>query len=250
MFHHTGQRRTHKNNIRLALLLCMSAGVVNVTGFIAFGILTTNVTGHVAVFADQLSNGNFSSARMVGLWMLTFLAGAFFSSLWLRLTTNNKRFAFTVPIIVEIIILLLVGYFGYGFDYSIVSTEIFGGSLLFAMGLQNALVSEISGSVVRTTHLTGMFTDLGIALAKSIYGDVKTKAALRPKIMLYLVIIFFFFFGGIAGGLLFKRYYYHTFYLPAFILMAVMIYDMFRFKTVLFFRRVKSKRGLHSFYRR
>ena len=33
------------------------------------------------------------------------------------------------------------------------------------MGLQNALITRVSGTVVRTTHLSGMVTDLGIALA-------------------------------------------------------------------------------------
>lgn len=240
MIHHTGRRRTHQHNIRLAALLCLSAGVVNVAGFISFGILTTNVTGHVAVFADMISNGEFYTARIIGLWMFMFLAGAFFSSLWLRLTVHNKRFAFTVPMIVEIFILISVGYYGINFDNTIISTEIFAGSLLFAMGLQNAMVSVISGSVVRTTHLTGMFTDLSIELAKSVTSDSKSRAFLRPKIMLHLVIIFFFFLGGIVGGLLFKKYHYHTFYLPAFILIAIMIYDIFRFKTVVFFRKVKS----------
>jgi anti-anti-sigma regulatory factor len=32
----------------------------------------------------------------------------------------------------------------------------------FVMGLQNATVTEISGAVVRTTHLTGVLTDLGL----------------------------------------------------------------------------------------
>ena len=52
--------------------------------------------------------------------------------------------------------------YGNRYDGSVAKMELFAGSLLFAMGLQNALVSMVSGSVVRTTHLTGVVTDLGI----------------------------------------------------------------------------------------
>lgn len=60
---------------------------------------------------------------------------------------------------------------GYKYDHSLVSKEVFAGSLLFAMGLQNALVSMVSGSVVRITHLTGTFTNPGIELAHVIQKE-------------------------------------------------------------------------------
>src|SRR6266568_4219998 len=34
--------------------------------------------------------------------------------------------------------------------------------LCVAMGMQNSLVTRLSGAVVRTTHLTGVITDIGI----------------------------------------------------------------------------------------
>ena|SRR2546428_2681735 len=240
MFRHSGQRRTHKHNIRLAALLCLTAGFVNVAGFLAFAVLTTNVTGHVALFAEKIANGDFASARIVGLWMLLFFLGAFLSSLYRIQLDRNPRFSHTIPIIIEIVILCFVGSYATAYDNSVIQTEFFAGSLLFAMGMQNAMVSMVSGSVVRTTHLTGIFTDLGIELSALIKASGEDKETLKQKIILRFIIITFFFIGGISGGLLFKIISYKTFYIPSAILVFAMFYDIFRVKTIKYIRKLRQ----------
>lgn len=230
MLRHRGQRRTYRHNLQLAVLLCLTAGMVNAAGFLAFAVLTTNVTGHAALLAQQLANGELRAARMVVLWLLLFLAGAFFTSFLIGKAGRNRTYAYTLPIAVEVLILLLVGTFGYTFDHSIARTEYFAGSLLFAMGMQNALVSVISGSVVRTTHLTGMFTDLGIEMYAFLSSQAQHRQGIRKKITLRLVIIISFLTGGIAGAYAFLRISYHTFYIPVFLLLTAMGYDAFRIK--------------------
>jgi uncharacterized membrane protein YoaK (UPF0700 family) len=223
----------------LAGLLSVTAGFVNVTGFLAFMVLTTNVTGHVALFAEKLTQGDFNAARVVGLWMLMFFLGAFSSSLFTGKIGRDRSYAYTIPISIEILILIAVGTYGFSYDKSVIKTEFFAGSLLFAMGLQNALVSLISGSVVRTTHLTGMFTDLGIELAEKIQLKKNpNKQALNQKIMLRIVIISFFFLGGISGGYLYKLLNYKTFYIPATILFITIFYDIFRVKLIKAYRKI------------
>ncbi|WP_448698672.1 YoaK family protein [Mucilaginibacter sp. AW1-3] len=231
MLYHTGQKRTFKHNIRLAALLCLTAGFVNVAGFIGFGVLTTNITGHVALFADNLSQTNFALAWRVGFWMLMFFSGAFVSSLWLKFSGHNKRFAYTTPILFEMTILLSVGYWGNQSHQVSYGAPLLAGSLLFAMGLQNALVSMISGAVVRTTHLTGIFTDLAIDLSALFGSERLVRSNLKRKILLKFVIISFFFLGGILGGFLFRQLRYHTFFIPAGILFIIMIYDAVRLRT-------------------
>jgi uncharacterized membrane protein YoaK (UPF0700 family) len=238
MFRHTGQGRTQKHNIRLAALLCLTAGFVNVVGFLAFSVLTTNVTGHVAIFAEKLAQGDFATARVVGLWMFMFLLGAFLTSMTINNLFYNQRYSYVIPIVTEIIILAMVASYGVHFNKTVGETEFFAGSLLFAMGIQNALVSMISGSVVRTTHLTGMFTDLGIEMAAILKKEGKDKEDLKGKISLRLIIISFFFLGGILGGYLFKDMKYYTFYIPAGILVMALLYDVFRFKVIKLARKL------------
>ncbi|HEY1164320.1 MAG TPA: YoaK family protein [Chitinophaga sp.] len=234
MLRHRGQRRTYRHNLQLAILLCLTAGMVNGAGFLAFAVLTTNVTGHAALLAQQLATGDLRAARMVLLWLLLFLAGAFFTSFLIGKAGRNKTYAYTLPISIEVLILLLAGAFGYTYDHSIPQTEYFAGSLLFAMGMQNALVSVISGSVVRTTHLTGMFTDLGIELYAALSSTPQHRQGIKKKITLRLVIIASFLTGGIAGAYIFLRMAYHAFYIPAVLLAIAMFYDAFRIR----FRRM------------
>ena len=225
--------------MRLASLLSLTAGFVNGAGFVAFSVLTTNVTGHVALFAEKIARGDFSSARTVGLWMALFLLGAFTCSLLIGIVGRNQRYSYVIPILFEISILVFIASYGYHFDRSLIKTELFAGSLLFAMGLQNAMVTMISGSVVRTTHLTGMFTDLGIELSALLYSKTIDHTGLRQKIVLRTVIIFFFIAGGILGAYLFSRISYNSFFIPAVILAITMFYDIFRVHAVKAVRRIK-----------
>jgi uncharacterized membrane protein YoaK (UPF0700 family) len=73
----------------------------------------------------------------------------------------------------EILILGLVGLSGIRSLNISISDYTIAGLLLFAMGAQNSLVTRVSQSVVRTTHLTGIFTDLGIELSKMFFQKRK-----------------------------------------------------------------------------
>jgi uncharacterized membrane protein YoaK (UPF0700 family) len=240
MLRHLGSKRTHIHNVRLASLLAITAGFVNAAGFLAFATLTTNVTGHAALFAERISLHDWAGMRVIALWMLLFLAGAFVSSFIVARVGKNQRFSYVIPIIIELGILSVVGMEGHRYDHSLVSTETFAGSLLFAMGLQNSLVSMISGSVVRTTHLTGTFTDLGIELAQLFDKTDTSVAALRSKIMLRMAVILFFMTGALTGAYLFRYAQFPAFFAPAAILLYVLLYDVFRVRFRLMYRKWRA----------
>ena len=227
MLRHTGIRRSFYHNLRLAMLLCLNAGFINAAGFLAFAVLTTNVTGHAALLAVNIVTGNLPIVLIVGFWLFLFLAGAFCSASYIRKTGSNKPHAYTAPIAVIVLILLAVIFMGGNEDFSI-KPEYFAGGLLFAMGIQNALVSMISGSVVRTTHLTGMFTDLGIDLSALVFPTDPVDASLKRRLLLRFFIIVFFLTGGVMGGFCFIRYRYHAFIIPVFLLLLALFGDYFR----------------------
>lgn len=230
MFRHLGSKRTYLHNLRLAVLLCFTAGFVNAAGFLAFLVLTTNVTGHAALLAVNLTEGDYRSVTIVALWLFLFLLGAFCSSIYINKVGRSKPYAYTLPLVVEILILCLIAATGHKFDGSVRKTEIFAGSLLFAMGMQNALVSMVSGSVVRTTHLTGIFTDLGIDLSLISLEKNKLQTDIRRRILLRIMIILFFLGGGIVGGYSFLNISYPAFFVPALVLVIAIFYDYFRVK--------------------
>jgi uncharacterized membrane protein YoaK (UPF0700 family) len=81
--------------------------------------------------------------------------------------------------------------------------------LCFIMGLQNAVITKISRSVIRTTHVTGLITDLGIELGKLLYvnrqAGTTPVVADRRRLRVHSQLIACFFIGGIAGALGFKH---------------------------------------------
>lgn len=227
MLRHFGEKRTAAHNLRLAILLSFTAGYVNAAGFLGFSALTTNVTGHAALFAERIALQNWSDAAVIALWMLLFLAGAFSSSLIINRVGYHQRFSYVIPILIEMMILLACAMKGFE-GHFLYPNEIFAGSLLFAMGLQNALVSVISGSVVRTTHLTGTFTDLGIDLAQLKMEGYAVQKALFSRIRLRLAIIFCFMLGALVGAYLFGKIDFMSFLVPISFLGFALFYDIFR----------------------
>lgn len=222
-------------------MLSLTAGFVNAAGFLGFTVLTTNVTGHAALFAERIARQDWANARVIALWMFLFLAGAFVSSLFVSSAGKNQRYSFAIPVLLEIIILLVVALSGYNYDQSLILKEAFAGSLLFSMGMQNALVTVISGSVVRTTHLTGTFTDLGIELAQLIRQPAVESVALKSRIRLRLVIILFFMSGAMAGGYLFTSLHFYAFFIPVALLVYTLLYDIFRIKVKYLYRHMHNK---------
>lgn len=241
MLRHLGTKRTYLHNVKLASLLCITAGFVNAAGFLAFAVLTTNVTGHAALFAEGIAMQQWQTARVIALWMFLFLAGAFISSFIISRVGKNQQYSYVIPILIEIMILLSVALLGYRYDHSLMAKEFFAGSLLFAMGLQNSLVSMVSGSVVRTTHLTGTFTDLGIELAQYIQKKHEDRPALSTRIKLHSAIIFFFLFGALGGAYLFRLYRFYAFFIPVGVLCYTLMYDVFRIKFKQYYRHFNRK---------
>lgn len=238
MLRHTGPQRNYKHNLRLAILLGLNAGFINGSGLMAFSILTTNVTGHAAQLAVDVATGQMAKARMVIFWLLSFLAGAFFCGVISRVG-RGKPFAYTAPILLMMAIIFLLAISPS--HNAISQKQYWAASLLFAMGMQNALVTIISGAVVRTTHLTGMFTDLGTDLSNIIFQGGKKNDTLRRRIILRLNIIVFFIVGGIVGSVLFLEYGFSAFYVSIGLLLIALFYDYFRMKVLISMRRKASR---------
>lgn len=232
MFRHRGKSRTLAHNLKLASILSFVAGMVNVSGLFAVQRLTTNVTGHFAFFADEMAKKNFGQGFVFLLFILAFLFGAFCSNLLVELISKvNERFINSIPVGIEIVILSFIAFL----HPSTISNNgnLVACWLLFAMGLQNALVTSLSNSIVRTTHLTGLFTDLGIELSQLFfYRTAEQQHKLISSIKLRLTIIFFFFFGGVTGGYGYLATGMKVLLLAVALLIGALIYDSVKLRIV------------------
>jgi len=240
MFRHKGKTRTLKHNIRIASLLSFVAGVVNVAGFLAVQRLTTNVTGHFAFFVDEVFQLNFLQAFIFFLYIFFFFLGSFVSNLIVEIISRTSdRLIYIIPTIIESLILFFLAVSGQFLISK--NPDLLACSLLFAMGLQNSLVTTISKATVRTTHLTGLFTDLGIELSQLFFYKQKDqREKLYSSIKLRLTIITFFFLGGLLGGILFPTLKLYVLAIAASVLIAGMIYDDLKLKLMIQNRSKKA----------
>lgn len=91
--------------------------------------------------------------------------------------------------------------------------------------------------MVRTTHLTGLFTDLGIELSQLFFYKTKeAKTKLITSITLRLTIIAAFFIGGVVSGIFFDKLHLYVLFIAAMALLIGLFYDSFRYR-IIFLRR-------------
>ncbi len=163
-------RRTRRNDLMLGAILAFVAGAMNAGGFLAIGTYTSHMTGIISSIADNLALGVFGLVGS-GVALLTgFTLGAASSAIlinWARRHARRQQYAY--PLALESG--LLIAFAGLGAVLPEGSVAPVTALLLcFVMGLQNATITKISGARIRTTHLTGMITDIGIELGKLTYG--------------------------------------------------------------------------------
>lgn len=223
-----GQGRKLIHNIKLASLLSFVAGLVNISGLMCLHLLTTNITGHFAFFAEGIVNKELGTAISYGILVLSFFFGAFFSSFLMEVRLQKgSRMIGTAPVVFESLILVVLAFLPEEFYF--VHASLVAGILLFSMGMQNALVTTISSSIVRTTHLTGLFTDLGIELSQLVfYRKKRQQQSLLSSLKLHLSIILGFLLGILIGGWLYASWGSKCFLLAAILLLAGMISRKFR----------------------
>ena len=207
MFSHEGPSRSAANNGVLAGYLALVAGFVNSSGFVLLGTFTSHVTGSVGRLANDLATEQWAAAVLASVFVVSFFAGAFAASMLIEAQRSRVSRAYGLALLLEGIVLssfVLIAEAG-KFE-SARSLDAEAAMLCFAMGMQNSLVTNLSGAVVRTTHLTGVVTDLGIEAARWQYWFLarrKSAPASRPspvKVALLLTISGAFTLGAICGA--------------------------------------------------
>lgn len=206
--------RTRQANLRLGGLLAFVAGAANAGGFLAIHRYTSHMTGIVSEMADNVVLGNISLAVAGLAALLAFTSGAATTAVlvnWARRRRLHGEFA--ISLMLEAVLLLVFGVLGANLGARhewVLPTIVL--LLSFIMGLQNAVVTKISQAVIRTTHMTGIVTDLGIELGRMLYWNRSAKGNLehpvradRQKLLIHASILGLFFGGGLFGALAFKQ---------------------------------------------
>jgi uncharacterized membrane protein YoaK (UPF0700 family) len=233
MFRHQGPSRSERQNAALAAYLACVGGFVNSAGFVLVGTFTSHVTGNVGRLANDLTLRDLAAAGAAFTMVVAFFGGACAASL----IVESRRFkrtptAYGVALVCEAALLACFG---------LAASTAFADSprlrdaeallLCVAMGVQNSLVTRLSGAVVRTTHLTGVVTDLGIETARwiahwrrKLRGRRYRERPVVAKIRLHLTILGTFITGAVAGCTLALRWHAAVVWLPTAAITAGALY--------------------------
>lgn len=203
MLVHDGETRTPKADRNLALSLAAVAGALNTAGFYAAGLYASNMTGNVSAISDRIGTGDLALAAQALLLVLLFVLGSASSTLLIRRGRRRARQgAYAYSVCTEAALLAGIGLVALPLQEPARGQALVLG-LSFALGLQNAAVTKISDARVRTTHVTGMITDIGIELARWLDDGARDPGGLKPhdpqKLRLHLQTVGAFLVGGLVG---------------------------------------------------
>jgi uncharacterized membrane protein YoaK (UPF0700 family) len=194
----------------LGVSLAFVAGAINAGGFLLIGAYTSHMSGILSGAADAAALGALGPALAGAAAVLAFASGAALSAVLINWGRRHLRHpAHALPLLLEAGLLLLFGVLG-----GPARTEVVAASavplLCFLMGLQNATITKVSGSRIRTTHMTGVVTDIGIETGKLLYWNCcpggQAVRADRAKLRLLGAILLAFVAGGVLGALAFSRF--------------------------------------------
>lgn len=188
-----------------AMLACI-AGMINVVGFLGFDHqAVTHLTGPTTMLSMAIVGADWHSAARLALIIASFSGGAILSGFIIRQSTLKLGRRYGGVLFIESVLLFVAA--------GLMDVHAHAGFYFAAAaaGMQNAMASTYSGTVLRTTHLTGMFNDLGASLGHWLRG-IEID---RRRIKLSLTVIGSFFVGGLLGAFCFKVLEYQTLYIPA-----------------------------------
>lgn len=210
----TAQERSARANLHLGISLAFVAGALNAGGFLAIGQYTSHMTGMLSSAADNLVLGQLPLVVTAILSIISFVLGAASTAIMVNYARRNASGNIYMPaLLTESALLLVFGLMGANLQmHELVDLSLTAALLCYVMGLQNALVTKISNAEIRTTHVTGLITDIGIELGKLLYWNRvagveqgRFVAANRTKLRVHLSLVASFFIGGVAGALGFKH---------------------------------------------
>jgi uncharacterized membrane protein YoaK (UPF0700 family) len=244
----TGHHRTSEGNRHLSFALAFVAGATNAGGFLAVQQYTSHMTGIVSAMADNLALGSFALVLTGAGALLSFLIGAASTAVMVNYGRRRGLYSeYALPLLVEAALLLCFGTLGAQLSQiegPFVPMTVM--LLCLIMGLQNAVITKLSKSEIRTTHLTGTVTDIGIELGKLFYWNLGKSAgnrrvlADRSRLKALCLLVTFFFVGGITGALVFKSIGYLS-TVPLALILVVMATVPAADDLVILFRKLVKK---------
>lgn len=177
-------------------VLAFIAGLVNAVGYLGFRHESiSNMTGNTSLLGITLGQADGGETAHWVFAIAAFVLGAMLSGMIVQQSTLKLGRRYGVVLVLESLLLFA------SIPFLDASSSIGLYLASTAMGLQNGMVSAYSGALIRTTHVTGIFTDLGIYLGHMLRGLPVDRLRLRVCV----VVAATFVLGSAGGALIFER---------------------------------------------
>ena len=207
--HLTSSHRTGATNRALGYLMAFNAGAINAGGFMVLHLYTSHMTGFVSMLADNLILGNTALVLSAIGALLAFTTDAAVTAILVNWARHMRlRSAYALPLLLVALLMLLFGLVGavtmhWETLFAVPLTVLL---LSFMMGVQNATLTKMSHATIRTTHMTGVVTDLGMELGRMLFWNRAGRNASQQvhanwgRVRLFSGLLAMFLSGGIAGA--------------------------------------------------
>jgi uncharacterized membrane protein YoaK (UPF0700 family) len=211
----------------LGVVLPAVAGAVNASGFFAVGVYTSHMSGTVARAGDDLATGQLELVLHGATLIGSFIAGAMVCTFLVRSGRRAGGPPYWRPLLLEAVIVFVFATVSVGDrpGAHLGNTQMTA-LLCCAMGLQNAMVTKISGARIRTTHMTGIVTDIGIELARSIDDRWHGAPPRWRGLKLHAALLFSFGAGATLGPFAYLRFGQVAMLFPDALLVLLVIFDL------------------------
>lgn len=209
----------------VGVMLPLVAGWVDGVGVVQLGFFTSHMTGNTARLGGELGAHQWSAAAPFLVGLFAFVTGAAASAILTELSQRRSRGRYSAAFGLEAVTLTLAAWVLRPHGAVPPAALVFG-LMCFAMGVQNGVTSRINGLVVRTTHITGVVTDIGLAVGRSLIradrqADQPSSGALHG------VIFAAFLLGCAMGGEGGRRFGWHATLFPAMLVLGFSLVDAF-----------------------
>lgn len=206
-------------------VLSFLAGSINTGGYLACHRFVSHITGFATLAGISFERLNLLEAFGALLIPLFFVAGVMVSAYLTERKHVHKLRAQKYSPVMGLVALLLgvvalggsLNWFGqFGDPAQIKHDFTLLACLCGACGLLNGAITSASGFTIRTTHLTGLATDLGLGLVRTkLHGLTGEEKARETKAnLLRMGTIISFIIGSLAGAFVFMRFQYKGFLFP------------------------------------
>lgn len=219
--------RSFRRKLAYAFVYPFSSGIVIYGGLMTFSAVLTNITGLLPQIAVDLYKGDLWTAGSIFLWLFAFFLGGFFAGWCVEREKLLKwRYWHLLPLVSVAAVFTLVGLSGKGSEAF--HPVVFPVMILFSIGVQNAMVSLTTSSLIKASQMTGVVNELGVDIAEIFHSEGEKRRLIQREALLRVTVMSSFLLGALFSVAIFPLVGTRIFLFPAAILSGVIVVDFWK----------------------